>query len=99
MAHSSQLNNQLNPIHMKNLIFLLFVLVSLKTVGQSFEGTITWKDPTDASGKSSTLNLKVKGTTIITQITGGMMNGMEMWFMDNDTKIMRVMRAQKMVAV
>jgi len=74
-------------------------LLTIQLHAQSFEGTITWRSP-DASGKGdASLVLKVKGKDIITVINGGMMNGVEMWFMNNDTKIMRVMRPQKMFAV
>jgi len=86
---------------MKKTIFVLSlcVLLAMQTHAQSFEGIITWRSP-DAGGKGdANLVLKVKGKNIVTVINGGMMNGVEMWFMNNDTKIMRVMRPQKMFAV
>lgn len=84
---------------MKKIIFILSfcALSAMQVHAQSFEGTITWHSP-NPNGDAS-LVLKVKGTTIITTIHGGMMNGVEMWFMENDNKVKRVMRPQKMFAV
>jgi hypothetical protein len=88
---------------MKNLLLFLCMLCCLQASAQSFEGTIIWtvkSDPPDASGRSATgLTIKAKGTTVTTVINGGMMNEIEMWYMNNDTKIMRILRAQKMYAV
>ncbi|GHN02729.1 hypothetical protein WSM22_42180 [Cytophagales bacterium WSM2-2] len=88
---------------MKKLIAFVFLAVlTVVSYGQSFEGTVTWSsktDPPDASGRAATgITLKAKGTTIIAVVNGGMMNGMEMWFMDNNKKITRLMRPQKMFA-
>src|SRR5690349_9517365 len=82
------------------LCFPIVVTIALRSYAQPFEGTLTWSAP-DPTGKSApaTLIQKVKGTTIITTVNGGMMNGLEMWFMNNDTKVMRVMRPQKMFVV
>jgi hypothetical protein len=84
----------------KIIIILALFAIAMPSYCQPFEGTITWRVP-DPAGKvgASSIVLKVKGNTIITVINGGMMNGAEMWFMNNDTKIMRVMRPQKMFVV
>jgi hypothetical protein len=90
---------------MKKLLILVCAVVCLQAaIAQPFEGTITWNaKQTPAApaggGAPGSLVLKVKGTSIITLINGGMMNGAEMWFMNHDTKIMRVMRPQKMFVV
>jgi hypothetical protein len=88
---------------MKNLIIIFCLVIAIGTNAQSFEGTITWtakeSGGKSAGNSSSTLTMKVKGTAIITVINGGVMNGMEMWFMDNDMKIVRVMRQQQMFVV
>lgn len=85
---------------MQKLIIVFLCAISIHVHAQSFEGIITWQIK-DVSGKGAptSLMLNVKGTTIITVINGGMMNGNEMWFMNNDTKVMRVMRPQKMFVV
>ena len=83
---------------MKHCIVLLFCVIAMHSYGQSFEGTIVWSAP-EAQGAASNLTMKVKGSTIVTVVNGGMVNGTEMWFMNNHTKIMRVMRPQKMFIV
>jgi hypothetical protein len=85
-------------MNMRKYIIVVLCVIAMQSYGQSFEGTIVWSAP-DARGTASNLTLKIKGTTIITVVNGGMMNGSEMWFMNNHTRIMRVMRPQKMFVV
>lgn len=82
---------------MKKLIVVLLCTFALQAYSQPFEGTVTWSALGKDAGSSITLH--VKGTTLVSIINGGMMNGTEMWFMNNDTKIMRIMRPQKMFVV
>lgn len=87
--------------HMKKIYAFLVMLISLQASAQSFEGTIRWSaksNPADARGMTG-LTIKAKGNNLITVVNGGMMNGSEMWYLNRDTKVMRVMRPQKMFAV
>lgn len=85
---------------MKNLTILLFLLFSLEAAAQAFEGTVTWTAkivPPDATGRSANgITMKVKGTNVTLVVNGGMMNGAEMWYMNNNTSVIRIMRSQKM---
>lgn len=74
---------------MKNLIVIAFLVIFIRAHSQSFEGTITWaiKQNPATSGPSTGLTMKVKENTIITLVNGGMMNGIEMWFTDNNKKL------------
>ncbi|HQQ96444.1 MAG TPA: DUF4412 domain-containing protein [Cyclobacteriaceae bacterium] len=86
---------------MKTIYALITLLISLQASAQSFEGTIQWSaksNPADARGMSG-LTIKAKGNSLITVVNGGMMHGAEMWYLNRDTKVMRVMRPQKMFAV
>ena len=86
---------------MKAIYALVVLLISLQAAAQSFEGTIHWtvkSNPPDARGMSG-LTIKAKGKSLITVVNGGMMNGAEMWYLNHDTKVMRVMRPQKMFVV
>jgi hypothetical protein len=85
-------------MNMRKCIIFVFCVIAVQAYGQSFEGTIVWSAP-DPKGAASNLTMKIKGTTIITVVNGGMMNGTEMWFMNNRSRIMRVMRPQKMFVV
>jgi hypothetical protein len=84
---------------MKKSIAIVLLAIVAQAHGQSFEGTITWAAKPAPVGTTASLTMKVKGTTIITMVNGGMMNGIEMWFMDNYRKAARVMRPQKMFVV
>lgn len=84
---------------MKNLVVALCIFFSLQAAAQSFEGTITWTMKSPSPGEDVSLNMKAKNGSLITVLQGGMMSGMEMWFSDNNRKVMRVMRAQKMYVI
>jgi hypothetical protein len=94
----------MKPMLMKKSFIVVLCIaiaigIAVQSYAQPFEGTITWRVPDPASKAAANLILKAKGTNIAATIKGGMLNGLEVWFMNNDTEVVRVVRPQKMFIV